>query len=165
MESIKGLIMAAAISVAAVAGIGVTAQPAHASEKSIIQPFYDYLSNPGSEAHKAKFVANTAADWRSVGDYSGRAKSRDQFVKQMGGFAKLIPDLTWKVEEMLQDGNRVVVRSRATGTPKGPLFGVDGKGRGFDILTIDIHTLDDDKIVQTYHVEDWSGALRQLSGK
>ena len=66
---------------------------------------------------------------------------------------------------MIQEGDRVVVRSRATGTPAGPLFGVDGKGKRFDILTIDIHTIEDGKIVRTYHVEDWAGALRQLSAK
>ena len=84
---------------------------------------------------------------------------------QMGGFAKLIPDLNWEVEEMIQGGNRVVVRGRATGTPNGPFFGVDGAGKSFEIMSIDIHTIEDGKIAQTYHVEDWSGALRQLSGK
>jgi predicted ester cyclase len=83
----------------------------------------------------------------------------------MGGFAKLIPDLNWAVEEKLQDGNRLVVRGRATGTPNGPLFGVDGQGKSFDIMTIDIHTVENGKIVQSYHVEDWAGALRQLKGK
>lgn len=64
---------------------------------------------------------------------------------------------------MHQDGNFVTVRSRATGTPVAPFFGVDGEGRRFDILTIDIHELEDGVIVRSYHVEDWAGALRQLS--
>ncbi len=64
-----------------------------------------------------------------------------------------------------QDGDKVIVRSRATGTPVAPLFGVDGEGRSFDILTIDIHELDDGVIVRSYHVEDWSGALQQLASK
>ena len=83
----------------------------------------------------------------------------------MGGFAKLIPDLKWSVQSMLQDGNFVIVRSRATGTPEGPFFGVDGKGRSFDIMTIDIHELKDGEIITTYHVEDWAGALQQLAGR
>ena len=47
----------------------------------------------------------------------------------------------------------------------GPLFGIDGEGKSFDILTIDIHTIEEGKIVRTYHVEDWTGALRQLKAK
>lgn len=136
-----------------------------ADNKSTVQSFYDLLSNPGSADHAANFKAATSPDWVSIGDYSGKNKTLDMFLGQMGGFAKLMPDLNWAVEEMLEDGNRVIVRSRATGTPVGPLFGVDGQGRSFDIMTIDIHTLEGDKISQSYHLEDWSSALRQLSGK
>lgn len=136
-----------------------------ADEKAVVQKFYDFLSNPTSKEHAAAVKSATSESWQSVGDYSGKNKTRGKFIGQVGGFGKLIPDLKWAVEEMIQEGNKVVVRSRATGTPVGPLFGVDGKGKGFDILTIDIHTVEDGKIVRTYHVEDWAGALRQLSAK
>lgn len=145
--------------------IGSLANSALADEQAIVQKFYDFLSNPASEEHSAAFKAATADNWESIGDYSGASKSPDQFVGQLGGFAKLIPDLNWEVQEMIQEGSKVVVRSRATGTPAGPLFGVDGKGKSFDMLTIDIHTVVDGKIISSYHVEDWAGALRQLSGK
>ncbi|MEL6170972.1 MAG: ester cyclase, partial [Pseudomonadota bacterium] len=105
------------------------------------------------------------ADWESVGNYSGTNKTREAFLGQMGGFAELIPDLDWDVQAMHQDGAFVTVRSRATGTPVAPFFGVDGQGRGFDIMTIDIHELEDGKIIRTYHVEDWASALQQLAGK
>ena len=140
------------------------AMGASADDKATVQKFYDLLSNPGSETHVTAFADATADDWESVGNYSGKNKSRDAFLGQMGGFAKLIPDLNWAVEAMHQDGDVVTVRSRATGIPNGPLFGVDGKGRKFDIMTIDVHMLKDGKIIKTYHVEDWAGALQQLSG-
>lgn len=136
-----------------------------ADDKALVQTFYDYLSNPASDAHADAFKSAATSDWESIGDYSGKVKTRDAFIGQVGGFGKLIPDLNWAVEEMIQEGDRVVVRSRATGTPAGPLFGVDGEGRSFDILTIDIHTIADGKIVRTYHVEDWAGALRQLGAR
>ena len=138
-------------------------QSAVANDKAVVQTFYDFLSNPASKEHATALTKVTTENWESIGDYSGTSKSRDKFLAQVAGFGKLIPDLNWAVEEMIQDGGRVVVRSRATGTPVGPLFGVDGKGKSFDILTIDIHTLEDGKIVRTYHVEDWAGALRQLN--
>lgn len=136
-----------------------------ASEKTVVQAFYDFLSNPTSDKHAAAVKAVTSESWESIGDYSGNNESRGKFLAQVGGFGKLIPDLNWAGEEMIQEGGRVVVRGRATGTSKGPLFGVDGKGKKFDILTIDIHTVEDGKIIRTYHVEDWAGALRQLSTK
>lgn len=134
------------------------------TEKAAVQTFYDLLSNPGSAAATKTFSTNTADSWESIGDYSGKNKSKGAFLGQMGFFAKLMPDLNWKVEEMIQSGNRVVVRGRASGTPKGPLFGVDGKGKSFEIMTIDIHTVENGKIVKTHHLEDWAGALQQLKG-
>ena len=138
---------------------------AFADDTATVQKFYDLLSNPGSETHVAAFQATVTDDWESVGDYSGKNKNAEGFLGQIGGFGKLVPDLNWSVEAMHQAGNFVTVRSRATGTPVGPFFGVDGEGRGFDILTIDIHELEDGKIVRSYHVEDWAGALQQLSGR
>jgi predicted ester cyclase len=160
MNKIKATIAATVLT------IGPKMNSAIADEKAVVQKFYDFLSNPASSDHAAAFKAATSEKWESIGDYSGKNKKRDQFIGQVSGFfAKLMPDLKWDVQEMIQDGDKVVVRSRATGTPKGPLFGVDGKGKGFDILTIDIHTVKGGKIVSSYHVEDWAGALQQLKGK
>lgn len=146
--------------------VSSTVSSVFADEKEVVQSFYDFLSNPASEQHAATFKSVTTEQWESIGDYSGASKNRDQFIGQVSGFfAKLIPDLKWEVQEMIQQGNKVVVRSRATGTPGGPLFGVDGNGKSFDILTIDIHTVENGKIVTSYHVEDWAGALQQLKGQ
>ena len=138
-------------------------ETAFADDKETVQIFYDFLSNPASEDHATAFNAVIAEDWQSIGDYSGKSKSGAELTGQMGGFAKLIPNLNWAVEEMIQGENRVIVRGRATGTPVGPLFGVDGNGGSFEIMSIDIHTVENGKITRTYHVEDWAGALRQLS--
>jgi hypothetical protein len=32
-------------------------------------------------------------------------------------------------------------------------------------MAIDIHTIEDGKIVMSHHLEDWAGALQQLKGK
>ena len=149
----------------AVMSIATITSSALASDKATVQTFYDFLSNPGSKSHAKTFQSNVSKNWQSVGNYSGKNKTAGKFIGQLGYFAKLIPDLKWKVEEMIQAGDRVIVRGRASGTPKGPLFGVDGKGKSFTIMSIDIHTIKDGKIVKTYHVEDWAGALAQLKGK
>jgi len=159
MKMLRACIAAAAMLIVPMVGSAL------ADDKAVVQTFYDFLSNPTSDKHAAAVKASTSENWESVGDYSGKNKTRGKFLAQVGGFGKLIPDLNWAVEEMIQEGNRVVVRGRATGTPNGPLFGVDGKGNKFDILTIDIHTFEDGKIVRTYHVAHCACALRQLSAK
>ncbi len=136
-----------------------------ADDTATVNSFYAFLSNPGSKPHAEAFRGNVTTDWVSVGNYSGKNKTAPAFIGQLGFFAKLIPDLKWQIEEMITAGDRVIVRGRATGTPKGPLFGVDGKGKAFDIMSIDIHTIRNGKIVDTHHVEDWAGAIGQLSGR
>lgn len=136
-----------------------------ADDKDTVAVFYELLSNPGSTELAAEFQNVTLESWESIGNYSGNNKTRDAFLGQMGGFAQLMPDLDWAVQAMHQDGNVITVRSRATGTPVAPFLGVDGEGRSFDILTIDIHELEDGKIARTYHVEDWATALQQLSSQ
>ncbi|MGJ8590017.1 MAG: ester cyclase [Yoonia sp.] len=147
------------------AALATLATGAFADDKATVTTFYDLLSNPGSAEHVAAFEAATSEEWTSMGDYSGNNKTREAFLGQVGGFGQLMPDLNWAIQDIHQDGDTFVVRSRATGTPVAPFFGVDGEGRSFDIMTIDIHELEDGVIARTYHVEDWAGALQQLSGQ
>ena len=149
----------------AAAALMVTATSVAAGEKETVAVFYELLSIPGSAELVEEFKDVTLESWESIGNYTGKNKTREAFLGQIGGFAQLMPDLDWDVQAMHQDGNFVTVRSRATGTPVATLFGVDGEGRSFDILTIDIHELEDGKIVRTYHVEDWATALQQLAGQ
>ena len=44
-------------------------------------------------------------------------------------------------------------------------MGVPHGGKKFQIMTIDIHTVKDGKLIAAHHVEDWAGAIRQLAGK
>jgi predicted ester cyclase len=108
-----------------------------------------------------RHIESSAQGSASEADFKGR----DGFVAQVGGFGKLIPDLKWDIKEVMVDGNRIIVRSEASGTPVGPFFGVPPSGKTFKIMTIDIHTIKDGKAITAHHVEDWAGALRQLSAK
>ncbi len=136
----------------------------HPTARDIIAPFYDALNNPATKDVAALVHGSTHADWRS---YSGEgiSKAREEFIQQVRGFGKLIPDLAWTIKEVIVDGDKIVVRSEASGTPAGEIFGVPHGGRSFRIMTIDIHTVREGKLAAAHHVEDWAGAIRQLSGR
>jgi len=72
------------------------------------------------------------------------------------------PDLHLTIEDVLQDGDKVVVRSTITGTHRAALFGMPAKGRRLSIQAVDIHEIKNGKIVRTWHTEDWMTGLRQL---
>ncbi len=134
--------------------------------RELIHFFYDQvLSSTTAPDLTERMSRALTPSWQSIGGYAGPAKSREQFGAQLQGFAKLIPDLSWRIVELVEAGDRVVVRGRATGTPVGELFGVPPSGRGFDIMSLDLHTVEEGRVVRTYHIEDWAGAIRQLTGK
>jgi steroid delta-isomerase-like uncharacterized protein len=72
------------------------------------------------------------------------------------------PDLKIKIEDVLQDGNKVIVRSEISGTQRNPLVGFPAKNRRMAIQAIDIHEFKDGKILRTWHTEDWLTGLHQL---
>jgi steroid delta-isomerase-like uncharacterized protein len=72
------------------------------------------------------------------------------------------PDLNLAIKDILQDGNKVVVRAEMTGTQKEAFMGFPSKNRKMNIQVVDIHEFKDGKIIRTWHTEDWMSGLRQL---
>jgi len=85
-----------------------------------------------------------------------RRAGADQVTLQVGKPAQY--------REVLVAGDRIIVRGQGSGTPSGAFLGIPASGKSFKIMSIDIHTIEDGKIQQSYHLEDWAGAMRQLSG-
>lgn len=153
------------IAFAAIALAAIATAPARAqsSDRSVVESFYaNLLNGAGSPDLAARADQVLAASWESIGDYSGRNKSRAEFVGQLGAFARMLPDMKWQIVEVIEAGNRYIVRGRASGTPVRAFLGVEPNGKSFDVMSLDIHTVEGGRIVRSYHVEDWAGALRQL---
>jgi len=94
---------------------------------------------------------------------SVESKNAEQLMQQLEFFWKIIPDLKWESQQIVNEGNVYVVRSIASGTPNGDFMGVSTDGtKSFKIMTIDVHTMKDGMFVNTHHVEDWPTALKQL---
>jgi steroid delta-isomerase-like uncharacterized protein len=72
------------------------------------------------------------------------------------------PDLKVSIKDVLQDGNKVVVRSEISGTQTKLFMGIPARDRKIVIQAIDIHELKEGKIVRTWHTEDWMTGLRQM---
>ena len=137
-------------------------QQALADDMAVVKAFYNELLSAATAADLDERTKNVLVDnWESIPTPRGGA-GREGMVKTLAQFGAAIPDLRWEIQEILKDGNRYIVRSLATGTPAKKVFGVEPKGNSFKIMTIDIHTVENGKIVQSYHVEEWLKAKYQL---
>jgi len=132
--------------------------------KEVVRSFYTDCLTVNKHADAGAIMNRLLADnFQSIG--SADTKGKAQLTGQVQFFWKLIPDLKWEVQEMLQDGNKVVVRSIASGSPKGDFMGLNLDGsKSFKIMTIDIHTAEQNQIKQVHHLEDWATAIKQLKG-
>lgn len=143
------------------------AQPAlsEAQARDAVAPFYDALNAASGKNPVALVLKATAPQWVSCAGNGDTCGPRDKVASGIAGFHRAIPDLKWEIKELLVSGNRVIVRGEASGTPSGPFMGVPHGGKSFRVMSLDIHTVEGGFITHSYHVEDWIGAVRQLSAQ
>ena len=132
--------------------------------KELVRPLYTDGFSVKRNADPSVVMNRLLGDnFQSVGSLD--TKGKDELIGQIQFFWRLVPDLKWEVQDMRQDGNMVIVRSIASGSPKGEFMGMTLDGsKSFKIMTIDIHSIENGKITQVYHLEDWATAIQQLKG-
>jgi predicted ester cyclase len=138
----------------------LSAETARAS----VAPFYKALNAEFANDSPELIKQSTAPQWVSCRG-NDICNTRDEVIAGIGQRLKSVPDLKWEIKEILVSGNQVTVRGEATGTPAGEFMGAPHSGKSFKLMSIDVHTLEGGKMVRSYHIEDWLGAVRQLSAK
>ncbi len=132
------------------------------NNKEAITSFYGKALTVNSETRPTEILTPLLENgYQSFGSID--TKSAKQLVQQLEFFWKLIPNLTWEIQEIINEGDKYVVRSIATGSPNGDFMGVATDGsKSFKIMTTDIHTIKNGKFIDTFHLEDWPTAFKQL---
>jgi hypothetical protein len=157
------------VACAAVAAMGLLASSAWAelsaeTARASVAPFYKALNAEFATDSPELIRQSTAPQWVSCRG-NDICNTRDEVIAGIGQRLKSVPDLKWEIKEILVSGNQVTVRGEATGTPAGEFMGAPHTGKSFKLMSIDVHTLEGGKMVRSYHIEDWLGAVRQLSAK
>ena len=75
---------------------------------------------------------------------------------------RAIPDIHWKLEETIAEGDMVVGRFTAVGTPKEVWFGVKPSGKKFESGGIFILKVENRKIIEQWEDFDVLGTMTQL---
>ena len=79
------------------------------------------------------------------------------------GLRAAFPDLQTTVEDILSDGEKVVVRFTARGTQAAPFQGISPTGKRVTWVGINIYRVSGGRIRETWQLADGLGLLRQLS--
>jgi hypothetical protein len=162
MRSISA-ICATAVAIS-LATLPVRAEVSSDAARASVAPFYKSLNAEFAPDSAELIRQATTPDWVSCRG-NNDCNTRDQVIAGIGSRLKSVPDLKWEIKEIAVSGNQVTVRGEATGTPAGEFMGAPHSGKSFKLMSIDVHTLEGGKMVRSYHVEDWIGAVRQLTAK
>jgi steroid delta-isomerase-like uncharacterized protein len=90
--------------------------------------------------------------------HGGPEGNRARLAQVMAAF----PDIHYTLEDLIAEGDRVVVRFTVTGTHQGVFAGIPATGKQVRMSGIIIHRIQDGKIIEDWVVRDTLGLMQQL---
>jgi steroid delta-isomerase-like uncharacterized protein len=152
MKSLVALIAGCLLAVQA------SAAPVASEPKQIASQWYEAFAR-----HDAGLLEKILApSWVDIPSPPDAPRGPEAAKAAMAMLVSAFPDFDIRIEDIIQDGNKVVVRSTITGTQQQAFAGLPATGRSIRIQAVDIHEIDNGKIARTWHTEDWMTGLREL---
>ncbi len=136
--------------------------PTHAAERNTYKKDVTLWYEAFNKKDPGLIDSILSENWVDIPAAPGQPPGREGVKHILVELTTTFPDLQVTIEEILQDGNKVIVRSAITGTQRETFMGFPAKNRKMTIQAVDIHEFQDGKIVRTWHTEDWMTGLHQL---
>jgi predicted ester cyclase len=128
-----------------------------AANKELVRRFYKEVYGAWNmalvdEVVSPRFVSH---DWPKAGP-TGPQAFRDYY----SAIRLAVPDARYVVDDLIAEGDRVVVRWRMLGTHEGAFGDIPPTGRAITLEGIAVYRLDAGKLVERWVVSDVYGLLR-----
>jgi predicted ester cyclase len=132
-----------------------------AANKELLRRFYkevyaDWNMARVDEVVSPQFISH---DWPE-GSPTGPKAFRDYY----SDILSTVPDARYEVDDLIAEGDRVVVRWRLLGTHQGEFRGIAPTGRPIVLNGIAIYRVEGGKLVERWVVSDLAGVLEQIKG-
>ena len=127
--------------------------------KAGIQRYIEEVWNKGNLAVAEEVFAPTFVDHDPR--YPGIV-SLDHLKQFFTAFRAAFPDLRTNVEDLLAEGDKVLLRYSWTGTHKGEFLGIAPTGKRVMVMGLALYRFADGKVVEAWANADDLGLLRQL---
>ena len=102
------------------------------------------------------------AEWDDIPLAPGQVPGPEGIKPIIREFVAAMPDVRIIVHDLLQLPGRIAVRAEITGTHLGPLMGIPATGKKVSFSIHEFHELDGQRVIRTWHLEDWFGVFRQI---
>jgi len=130
------------------------------TNKAIARQFGEEVFNQGNTGAIDQLTASNFIEHNDLppGLPSGREGVKAMLTMLHGAF----PDFHATIDDIVAEGDRVVVRATWDGTQKGEFLGIPASGKHFTIPVIDIMRIGDSKVMEHWSVIDRLGMIEQL---
>lgn len=129
------------------------------ANKDLCAAWLDAVFNTKDLSAGAGYLAE---DFVDENPFPGSTGDREGTLGTMGMLHQAFPDIRVDVVDSIEDGDKVLVRERFTGTHQGEFMGAPASGKSAMIESLDIMTIRDGKIVRHAGVFDAMGLMMQL---
>lgn len=127
------------------------------ANKQVVRRFYEEVNERNLEAIDELAVLDYEEHDPLPGQGTGRAGLHDRMGMLLGA---LQPRFT--IQDVVAEGDRVVVRWTNSGTHVGEFFGIPATGKIVSAAGVDIYRLEGGKMAEHWHVVDQLPMLQQL---
>jgi steroid delta-isomerase-like uncharacterized protein len=138
--------------------VQASAAPASNEPRQIASQWYEAFAR-----HEAGLLEKILApSWVDIPSPPDAPHGPEAAKAVMAMLVRAFPDFDIKIEDIIKDANKVVVSSNISGTQRQAFAGLPAIGRSMKIQAVDIHEIENGKIIRTWHTEDWMTGLREL---
>jgi len=131
------------------------------ANKELVRRFYKEVYGDWNMALVDEVVSPqfTSHDWPK-GSRTGPEGFRDFY----SAIRSALPDARYEVDDLIAEGDKVVVRWRLLGTHKGDFRGIAASGREIALKGIAIYRVEGGKLMERWVVSDLHGVLEEIRG-
>lgn len=127
--------------------------------KTTMRRFIEVIFNEKRVDRAAEFVAPDYLDHSALPDQGPGLEGATQ---RWAMFTAAIPDMRITIEDVLAEGNKVVVRYSVEGSHRGEMMGIPPTEKCFRISGINITRMAEGKLAEHWEQMDTLGLLQQL---
>ena len=114
-------------------------------------------------------TAANARDFETIADLihdevvvNGAMRKRADVLASLAGFADIVPDFTWHVEDLVVADDRIAARLRDTGTPARMWLGIEPTNVPIEITELAHYKVLDGRFSEMWFLMDTTSAAQQL---
>ena len=129
-------------------------------DKALVRQFIDEIFNRGNMSMVDELFAADFVEHEELPP--GIPRDREGVIQLTSMLRSAFPDFTATIDDIIAEGDKVVIRQTWSGTQKGEFMGIPPTGKSVSIGVIDIIRMADGKVTEHWGQMDSMGMMQQL---